>query len=67
MIPLSPLRMIALGFVLMLVGVALPLLMVLGVLPTGFVLSFAAHFASFGGLLLGMLGLALYVRLKRRE
>ncbi len=63
--PLSPLQMIALGFVLVLVGVLLPLLMVLGVIPPGFALSFISYAASFCGLLLGITGSAMYVRLKR--
>lgn len=65
MIPLAPLRMLSLGAVLVVLGVALPLLMVLEIIPTGFALSFVAYAASFGGLMLGILGSALYARSKR--
>jgi membrane associated rhomboid family serine protease len=65
--PLSPVQMIGLGFFLVLLGVALPLLMVLRVIPPGFALSFVAYAASFGGLILGVIGSAMYARLKRRR
>ena len=63
--PLGPLGMIAIGFVLVLLGVLLPLLMVLRIVPPGFALSFIAYAASFAGVLLGVIGSALYARLKR--
>lgn len=63
--PLSPLGMMALAFVLMLAGVALPLLMLLRIIPTTFALSFLAYAASFGGLILGIIGSAMYARSKR--
>ncbi|MBM4430043.1 MAG: hypothetical protein FJ026_06795 [Chloroflexi bacterium] len=62
---LSPLGIVALSLILMLLGIALPLLMVLRVIPTGFLLSFFAYAASSGGLMLGIVGLAWYVRSSR--
>jgi len=57
--------MIAVGFVLVLVGVLLPLLMVLRLIPAGFALSFLSYAASSAGLLLGIVGSALYARARR--
>ena len=60
-------QMIALGGVLVVVGFLLPLLMVLGVIPTTFLLGFIAYAASFGGLMLGVIGSALWARIKRHQ
>lgn len=65
--PLSPPGMIILGLVLMVLGVILPLFMILKIIPTGFILSFIAYGASFGGMILGFIGLVLYVRTSRRR
>jgi hypothetical protein len=58
---MSPFTLIAIGFVLILAGFFLPLLMVLRVLEPGFVLSFSAHFSSLIGLLLALYGAVHYV------
>ncbi len=50
----------------MLLGVALPLLTILKLLPSTLCLNFLAVGASMGGLLLGMTGLALYFREHRK-
>jgi hypothetical protein len=63
---LSPGRAILLGFVLVFVGFIIPLLNVLRVLEASLLLSFLSYGASVGGMLLGAIGAAQYVR-KRRE
>ena len=63
---MHPKKMIAVGFVLLLVGFVAPLLMVLKVIKPTFALSFLAHGASVAGLVLGMIGAAMYSRVGRR-
>ncbi len=58
----QPWHTIVLGFVLVVLGFVLPLLMVLGVLKSTFLLNFIAYGASTAGLLLGMIGAALHFR-----
>jgi len=48
--------MIGIGFVLVLLGFVMPLLMVIDVIPTNLVLSLLSHAASVTGLILGLLG-----------
>lgn len=55
-------KLIILGAVLLLIGVVGPLLMILRIIPTTFLLSFASHIASVTGLLLGTLGVFSYAR-----
>jgi len=50
---------------LVLLGFVLPFLMVIQVVEATFFLSFLSHGASVSGLLLGMVGAALYVRVRR--
>lgn len=64
---LHPREMIALGFVLVLFGVLAPLLMVIKVIETSFVLGFLSYGASVVGLLLGIIGAAMYSRLSKRK
>ncbi len=59
---MNPLLQILLGLVLVLAGVALPLLMVLGVLTPTYLLCFVAFFSSLFGVLLGLVGAAGYRR-----
>jgi len=63
----SPLRLILIAFFLLVVGVAIPFLMVLGVIPSALTLSVVAYGSSVGGLFLGILGAALYVGEHRRS
>ncbi len=58
-----PGKMIAIGFVLVAFGFIAPLLMVIDVIEASFFLSFLSHGASVSGLLLGIIGSALYSRL----
>jgi hypothetical protein len=50
------------GFVLMLAGVVFPLLMVLQVLPSTFLLNFFSYGASVSGLFMGIIGVTSYVQ-----
>lgn len=60
-----PWILILLGAAGLLAGVVLPFLMVLRILASTFALNFLAFASSVGGLFLGMLGLADYVRSRR--
>lgn len=58
--------LLGLGSVLVVVGVVLPFLMVLQVLPSTFFLNFLAYISSVTGLWFGMMGAAqLYLSRKR--
>lgn len=61
------LRLIGLGLGLLLVGVLLPFLMVIRLLPPSFILSFLAHAASFIGLVSGLLGISHYAHSRRHD
>jgi hypothetical protein len=63
---LRPVQLILIGFVLMMVGWTLPFLMVLQVLESSFALNFLSYFAQVSGLFLGIIGAAMYVRLKKK-
>lgn len=58
--------LIVIGFLLVLTGAVLPLLMVLHLIPSTFFLNFLSYSASVSGLFLGILGGALYARAARR-
>lgn len=58
----SGLKILALGFVLVLFGAVAPVLMVIRVVEPSFLLSFLSFGASVAGLLLGIVGIAFYVR-----
>ncbi len=55
-----PVRMILIGFILVLLGFVGPYLMVVGLVKTTFAFSFLSHIASVGGLFLGVVGTAMY-------
>ncbi len=63
---MRPWHLILIGFLLSVLGVALPFLMVIQVVPSTFFLNFFSFTASLGGLLLGIIGAALYVRQHRK-
>lgn len=65
MIKMSAQAIIVTGFVLVLLGFAVPLLMTLGVIPPGFILGFISYGASVAGVMLGIIGGAMYVRVHR--
>jgi hypothetical protein len=66
MIERHPLATIAIGFVLVLLGAVLPLLMVMRIIQPNFPLSFFSYAASVTGLFLGLIGTAFYTRRRRR-
>jgi hypothetical protein len=55
-------KLLIIGIVLLLIGVVGPLLMILDIIPTSFLLGFLLHAASVSGLLLGTLGAFSYAR-----
>ena len=57
-----PKHMIVIGFILVLSGFLVPLLMVSQVIPASFALGFLSHGASVAGLFLGLVGAAWYTR-----
>lgn len=61
----SPLGLIVLGFLLMVMGVALPFLMVIRVLESTFFLNFFSYGASISGLFLGSIGASRVIGKKR--
>jgi hypothetical protein len=66
MMQLSGRSIILIGFVLVVLGFVLPFLMVAKVIESTFFLNFFSYAASISGLLLGVIGSALYVRNRRR-
>ena len=54
--------LLIIGGLLAVMGVVLPLLMVIKVLPSTFFLAFFSHGASVTGVFLGIIGVALYTR-----
>lgn len=62
-----PVEMILLGFVLVLAGAVLPVLMVMQVLQSTLLLNFFSYGASVVGLFLGLLGASSYVRETRSK
>jgi hypothetical protein len=67
MISMSPVTTIVVGFVLVLTGAVIPLLMTLRVIAPGFFLCFLSYTATISGLFLGILGTALQVKLDRKK
>ncbi len=61
-----PVRLILIGFLLVLFGFVGPLLMVIGVVETSFAFSFLSHAASVSGLLLGVIGTAMYAGINKK-
>ncbi len=65
--PISPWRLIGVGGVLEVVGVALPMLMVVDVLPSTWLLNGVAFLAGISGLFLGYLGVLMLVQARRHR
>ena len=63
---MRPLNLILIGFLLLVLGVVLPFLMILQTIPSTFFLNFFSYLASLTGLILGIIGAALYVRIHRK-
>lgn len=62
---LTPRNMMIIGTLLMLAGVIFPFLMVTKVLESTFFLNFFSYIASVLGMLIGIIGFALYGRSQR--
>jgi hypothetical protein len=62
---IHPKRVIAIGFILVLFGFLVPLLMVIKIIEASFILGFVSYGASISGLLLGIIGAAWYSRLSK--
>jgi membrane protein implicated in regulation of membrane protease activity len=62
-----PGAIILIGFILVLLGFILPLLMVMGIILPTFPLSFFSFGAGVAGVLLGVVGTAYYVRLYKKK
>jgi hypothetical protein len=58
----SPLRLMLIGFALLLLGVLLPLLMVIRLIESTFSLNFLAYISSLSGLIIGFSGVVQYIR-----
>ena len=58
----KPLRLIAIGFGLLLIGAVLPFLMVIDLVESTLPLNFLAVMSSIAGLTLGFLGITQYMR-----
>lgn len=65
--PRNPLFLIGIGFVLVLIGAVLPILMVMQIVTSTFVLNLIAYASSVSGLFLGILGGAIYVGRHRKQ
>ncbi len=63
---MPPWTLILIGFLLSVLGLALPLLMLIHLIPSTFFLDFFTFTAMLLGLILGILGAAQYVRRHRR-
>ncbi len=63
---LDPRIMMAVGVFLMLVGIALPLLILIKVLESTYFLNFFSYICQILGLVIAMLGLVTYVRLHKK-
>ena len=61
----SPRLLVSLGLTLMLLGIILPFLMLIHVLESTFFLNFFSWGASVGGLFLGVIGVASWVRTRK--
>ncbi len=68
MLHLSPRAMIVVGVLMMVAGgVIVPLLMVIHIIEATFFLIFTSYGISVAGLYLGVIGVAQYVQLRRKD
>ena len=63
----NPFVLIGIGFLLLVVGMVLPMLMVLGYVESTIALNIIAHSSSVVGLFMGMIGISFYLAGKRRQ
>jgi hypothetical protein len=64
---LRPAHIILIGFLLVLTGFVLPLLMVIKVVESTFFLNFFSYTASTVGFFLGIIGASMYARERRKK
>jgi hypothetical protein len=64
---LTSTRLIVGGIILMILGIILPFLMVLQILESTLLMNFIAYLASFGGLIIGLMGVVEIARTRRRD
>ena len=62
----SPRLMVTIGLILMLLGIILPFLILIHMLESTFFLNFFSWGASVGGLFLGVIGVATWVRTREK-
>jgi len=68
MMSLDPKILLGVGFLLLVLGVALPMFMVLQIIPSTLFLNFFSYGASFAGLIIGMIGaMTLVIRSRKRD
>jgi hypothetical protein len=63
----DPIVVILIGFVMVVLGLVLPMLMVMQVLESTFFLNFLAYIFQFLGLVFGIIGSASYVSRRRKK
>jgi hypothetical protein len=65
---LNPVLIILIGFVLLLTGTVIPYLMLpsVNLIKSSFPMNFLSYTAQVSGLFLGIIGTAMYVRLKKK-
>ena len=63
---INPLRIILIGFLMVLFGAVVPFLTVLKLIEASFFWLFLSFAASVGGLILGLIGAAYYTRFNRK-
>jgi hypothetical protein len=61
----DPRALIVIGLVLVVLGFVMPFLMVLRIIEPSLALSFMSHAASVSGLFLGIIGSAMYIRIRK--
>ena len=61
----SPRLLLGLGLILMILGIVIPFLILIRVLESTFFLNFFSWGASVGGLFLGVIGVATWVRMRK--
>jgi hypothetical protein len=62
MVNVSPVKLMLLGFLMMVFGVAVPLFTILKLLPLEFWLNILSYFSSTFGLMIGLAGAVLYIQ-----
>jgi hypothetical protein len=65
MISLGPANLMVLGFILLAIGFILPFVMVLRIVEPTMPLNFIAYFASFIGLVIGLVGIVTHVQSRK--